>query len=94
MKHRIGRALVLLALALGLMYGGDYLRIRYRIWKNRDPFGEVTIQPYYAVHQKNGKTEYDFAPSEVDTCVHSIFPHFGYSPCWYVSRHRERAIDI
>jgi hypothetical protein len=94
MKQGIGRALTLLALALAALYGSDYLIIRYRILKNRDPFGQVTVQPYYAVHQKNGKTEYDFAPTEVDVCIHAVFPHLGYSPCWYATRHRDKAIDI
>ena len=53
------------------------------------PFGQVTVQPYYAVHQKNGKTEYDFAPTEVDICIHAVFPHLGYNPCWYANRHRD-----
>ena len=75
-------------------YAGDYLSIRYRIPKGRDQFATVTVQPYYAIHQKNGKTEYDFAPPENQTCVRSLFPHFGYSPCWYVKRHTEKRIDI
>jgi hypothetical protein len=88
---RIFAALVLLAL---LTYAGDYLSVRYRIPNNRDPFSTVTIQPYYAIHEKNGKTEYDFATPENQACVRSLFPHFGYSPCWYVKRHTERRIDI
>jgi hypothetical protein len=24
------------------------------------------------------------------TCVHSLFPHMGYQPCWYLSRHSEQ----
>jgi hypothetical protein len=88
---RIVSTVVLLAL---VTYAGDYLSLRYRIPKNRDPFPSVAIQPYYAIHQKNGKTEYDFAPPENQVCVHSLFPHFGYSPCWYVKRHTEKRIDI
>jgi hypothetical protein len=54
----------------------------------------VTIQPYYAIHEKNGKTEYDFAQPENQVCVRSLFPHFGYNPCWYVKRHTDKRIDI
>jgi hypothetical protein len=81
-------------LFLLVAYVGDYLSVRYRIPKSRDPFSTVTIQPYYAIHQKNGKTEYDFAQPETQVCVRSLFPHFGYSPCWYVNRHTEKRIDI
>ena len=88
---RIVGAMFLLAL---VTYAGDYLSVRYRIPKDRDPFSTVTIQPYYAIHQKNGRTEYDFAPPESQVCIRSLFPHFGYSPCWYVKRHTEKRIDI
>lgn len=87
-------ALGILVLLFALIYAGDYLSLRYRIWKNRQPFEVVKIQPYYAIHEKNGKTEYDFAPPENETCVHSLFPHSGYNPCWYVNRHTERRIEI
>jgi hypothetical protein len=88
---RIVGAAVLLA---SIVYAGDYLSVRHRIPKSRDPFSTVTVQPYYAIHQKNGKIEYDFAPPENQTCVRSLFPHFGYSPCWYVKRHTDKRIDI
>ena len=88
---RIVAAAVVLA---SFVYAGDYLSVRYRIPKGRDPFSSVTIQPYYAIHEKNGKTEYDFAQPENQVCVRSLFPHFGYSPCWYVKRHTDKRIDI
>jgi hypothetical protein len=88
---RVVGVIVLFAL---VTYAVDYLSIRYRIPKGRDQFATVTVQPYYAIHQKNGKTEYDFAPPENQTCVRSLFPHFGYSPCWYVKRHTDKRIDI
>jgi hypothetical protein len=75
-------------------YAGDYLSLRYRIPGRRDQFATVTVQPYYAIHEKNGKTEYDYAPPENQVCVRSLFPHFGYSPCWYVKRHTDKRIDI
>jgi hypothetical protein len=88
---RIAGGLVLLAL---LTYAGDYLSVRYRIPKGREQFSNVTIQPYYAIHEKNGRTEYDFAQAETQVCIHSLFPHFGYAPCWYVNRHTDKRIDI
>jgi len=38
------RALMVAGLALGILYAGDYLWVRYRILKARDPFGTVKIQ--------------------------------------------------
>ena len=88
---RIVGALVLLVL---IVYAADDLSVRYRVARHLDPFAAVTIQPYYAIHRKNGKTEYDFAPPQSQLCVRSLFPHLGYAPCWYLERHAEKRIDI
>jgi hypothetical protein len=84
---------MLVLLCLGV-YAGDYLSVRYRILKNRNPFQVVKIQRYYAIHLKDGKTEFVFLDPETQGCVCSLFPHFGYSPCWYVKRRNVRRIDI
>jgi len=94
LKGVVLRIIGAIALVVLATYVGDYLSVRYRFPKGRDPFSSVTIQPYYAIHEKNGRTEYDFAPPESQVCVRSLFPHFGYSPCWYVKRHTDRRIDI
>lgn len=94
LKGLLLRIVVAVVLLVLLAYAGDYISVRYRIPKRRDPFSTVTIQPYYAIHQKNGRTEYDFAQPETQVCVRSMFPHFGYSPCWYVNRHTDKRIDI
>jgi hypothetical protein len=86
-------ALTVMAL-IGLLYAGDYASVRFRIPKRRDPFGVVQVQPYYAVSQKNGKPEFYFLDPQNQTCVHSLFPHLGYNPCWYVSRHARQRIDM
>jgi hypothetical protein len=88
---RVIAALVVLAL---IVYAGDYVSLRYKLPNNRDPFSTVTIQPYYVIHEKSGKTEYDFADPQSQVCVRSLFPHFGYAPCWYLNRHTEKRIDI
>ena len=81
-------------LVLGVLYIGDYVMVRYRIPKSRDPYGTVPIQRYYAVTQKNGKPEFYFDPPTVQVCVHSLFPHLGYVPCWYLNRHRVQRVDM
>jgi hypothetical protein len=93
-KGILPRVAGIAVLLLLVVYAGDYLSLRYKIPKGRDPFSSVTVQPYYAIHEKNGRTEYDFAPPQSQVCVRSLFPHFGYNPCWYMSRHTEKRIDI
>jgi hypothetical protein len=91
LSARLLGALVLLAVAA---YGADWVCLRYRNWKHGDAFGSVTVTQVYVIHEKNGRTEYQYDPSQEQACVRSLFPHFGYSPCWYLSRHQEKKIEI
>lgn len=76
---------------LGLAYGYDYLSVRHRMNANKpgDPFDVITYPHLLAIPQKGNKVEYALdaqSPMESDPCVHSLFPHYGYPPCWYVRR--------
>ena len=97
-KHFLKRLIVVgLSAFLGgtlLSYAVDYVVFRYRIATNRQPFGQMTVSSYDAVRQKNGKTEFLFNPPERQTCVHALFPHSGFVPCWYLRRHTEPRTDI
>jgi hypothetical protein len=88
---RLASGVVLLA---AMVYSGDWGVLRYRVWRHENAFGTVTVTPVYVIHEKNGKTEYQYDPPLDQTCVHALLPHFGYSPCWYVSRHQEQHIEI
>ena len=75
--------------ALAILYVGDYLSVRFRMIhpKPADPFESLTAPRVLAIQEKNGKVEYQIDaqnPEQTVTCVHSLFPHLGYSPCWYV----------
>jgi hypothetical protein len=48
----------------------------------------------YIIHVKGGKIQYEPGPQETDTCVHSLFPQLGCSPCWYLTGHADKLIDI
>jgi hypothetical protein len=85
--------LAVLAL-LAAAYVGDYCSVRYQIPHGRQQFGQVTVNPLYAIPVKGGKIHYEVGQPEVDTCVHSLFPHFGYNPCWYAIRHTDKIINI
>ncbi len=77
-----------------LVYAGDYCSVRYQIPGGRPQFGQVQMNVMYVIHVKAGKIQYEPGPLETDTCVHSLFPQMGYSPCWYLSRHSDKLIDI
>jgi len=88
------RLLLFAAIALLILYAGDYLSVRYRVPKGRAQFGVVKVQTYYAVGLKSGKTEFMFLGPKNQTCVHSLFPHFGDSPCWYLNRKKVQRINM
>jgi hypothetical protein len=86
-------AIVAVALVC-ILYAGEFISVKYGIPASRKPFDVVQINKYYAVPQKGGKTEFEPGEPETQTCVNSVFPHLGYSPCWYVNRHRNQQINF
>jgi hypothetical protein len=60
----------------------------------KQPLGSVKVQPYYAVPQKDGKTEFILLDPEVDTCVQSLLPHLGQPPCWQLNKKKQKRIDM
>jgi len=93
LKRTLIIAVVCLLLACGLVYVGDYAALRYRIPNNRAQFGSVVVQRTWIIPMKDGKTQYAFDPPGPQDCVNSLFPHFGDSPCWYLSRHTRQQVN-
>lgn len=71
-----------LALLAALVYAVDYVSIHVPIPPGRARFGSMIVKPYYAVPLKDGKTEFMYEDPQTETCSHSLFPQYGYSPCW------------
>ena len=90
----IQRILIGLALGALLLYAGDYLSVRYGFPGNRATFDSVRVQPYYAIPQKDGKTELVLLDPQMQTCVNSLLPHLGAKPCWYIKKHTQQRIDM
>jgi hypothetical protein len=93
------RFLIVFVLVLGFVYFGDYLYVRVRMLhpKPADPFESIKSLRILAIPEKNGKTEYEVDaqnPEQTVTCVHSLFPHYSYSPCWYVKPRINRPIPM
>jgi hypothetical protein len=87
------RILMFALCLLGIVYFCDDLSVRYHIPRTRQSYGTVTVQRFAAIPEKNGKTEFAVEGPVTQTCVHSLFPHLGYQPCWYLSRHSEQRIN-
>ncbi|SRR6266446_7987137 len=77
----------------------DYLWFRVRLIhpKPADPFETLKALRVLAIPEKNGKTSYEVDaqnPEQTVTCVHSLFPHYGYSPCRYVKPRLNQPIPM
>ena len=82
------RILIIAVLSLCGLFLADTLALWLPIPGGRQQYGVVQVRRFYAMPLKGSKTEYGDAGIENVTCVHSLFPHFGYNPCWYANRHK------
>jgi len=92
--RRLSRILLATAFAALLVYACDFLLLRFKIATNRHAFDTVTIQPLYAVPQKDGKTEFLTGDPQDQACANSLFPQAGDPPCWYLRRKKEKPINM
>ena len=88
------RILLVLVMLFAGVYLIDYVWLKYRSAGSRAVLGSIQVERTYAVQLKDGKTEYMFAPPEMQSCVYSLFPHSGNQPCWYVSRKTRKQINM
>jgi hypothetical protein len=85
--------------ALVLVYVGDYAYLRVRMLRPTpsDPFESMSRTRVLAIPQKSGKLDYQIdqtQPVETLTCVHSLFPHYGDQPCWYLKPRLNQPISM
>ena len=93
-KRFFVRAFLAVAGIVPTSYILDFGFLQMRIHGGGNAFGSITIRRYYAVPQKNGRIEFLYADPIDQMCVHSLFPHSGDPPCWYLARHPEQRIDM
>lgn len=90
-RKLVQRILLAAVSAVALVYIGDFVSVRVRMMhpKPGDPFETVTALRILAIGEKGNKTEYSvdpLQPQQTAECVHSLFPHNGDPPCWYLKR--------
>jgi hypothetical protein len=86
----VWRSLFAVVAFAGVLYGCDYLYAKLR----RAPFADVHIDRFLAIAGHFNKVNYERTDSITERCIYSIYPHFGYAPCWYLTRHTVRFIKI
>lgn len=90
----VKRIILILLLLLALLYAADYAAVRLPFPKSRSPYGTVVVRAYYDVGLKSGKSDLYFLDPQRETCVNSLFPHLGFSPCWYLRKHTHPRIAM
>jgi len=91
---KLVRGAQFVVLAMVLLYGGDYVSAKFRLPGDRQTLGSVDVQVMWAIKQKNGRIDYELGGSETRPCLYSLFPHLGYTPCWYLTRHKNQVIKV
>jgi hypothetical protein len=91
-KRWLKRILLGAVAVLCLAYAIDFAQARLRL-AGGGSLGSVTVNRYSVIHEKNNRMEFNYVGSDQQTCLRSLFPHFGYTPCWYARRHTEQQID-
>jgi len=72
---------------VALVYAGDYLAAKFRLPNNRTVFLDMRVDQLYTATNRWNQVEWSHGDPVVERCVYSLFPHFGYSPCWYLTKH-------
>jgi len=95
----IKRVLLWLIVVLFAVYACDYFYLRIRMFRRMpaDPFESLTRTRVLAIPQKSGKFDFQIdqtQPVETLTCVHSLFPHYGDQPCWYLKPRLNQPIPV
>lgn len=94
MKKTVLNVLLGMMCATALLYVADWAVFRIRLARGAGALESVTVNAYYAVPEKNGRTEYDFQSSGPQACANAIFSHMGYLPCWYLRKHADQEIKL
>ena len=87
---KLQRLALFAILGLILLYAGDYVSLRLR----GQALGSVDVQIMWAIKQKDNRIDYELGDTETRPCVHSLFPQMGYTPCWYLTRHKNQTISV
>jgi hypothetical protein len=87
------RALIAVAIVLVVAYLCDYIALRIRMARGGANAGLDQVAVLYGTPLKDGRVEVFADQPQTQTCVLAIFPHLGYSPCWYVRQHANKLVE-
>ncbi len=93
-RRYLTRGLVVILLLAAMLWTVDWLLLRRKIAQPSDAFGQVEVHRRYAIHLKNRRIEQRTELPKMEECVHSMFPHYNDTPCWYLERHADQTFDV
>ena len=85
---KLQRIILSVLIAAFLLYGADYA-----ILKARGASGYATVNITLGTPMKDGRVQIFTGANQTQTCVRSLFPHFGYQPCWYVRQNAAQLVE-
>jgi hypothetical protein len=85
---RFQRALLGLIALVVVIFVIDYVQL-----KARGAAGIGTIPLTVGTAMKDGRVQIFTGDDQTETCVRSLFPHFGFNPCWYVKQNSTQIIS-
>ncbi|HEY2820571.1 MAG TPA: hypothetical protein VGJ06_05970 [Candidatus Acidoferrum sp.] len=93
------RTVIGVVVAVIALFIVDYAVLRAKVTfpKLGAATGTVQMTRIYAIPQKNGRVEYQLDANQPEVtmpCVHSLFPHMGKSPCWYLQQNATKPIPV
>ena len=95
MRTLLPRVATAFVVTLLLIYAFDWVWLHMRISRHQTAaFDTVQVEVIDQIPEKGNKAEYVPEGAQPETCVRSIFPHNGDSPCWYLRRHATRQINF
>jgi hypothetical protein len=87
--NRILRPAIVVVSLFVMLYLADWVVLRIRVAQGTG-YGSVEVHQFLSTSLKGSKTEYDMTGTFQQTCSHSVFPHDGNLPCWWLERHTSR----
>jgi hypothetical protein len=86
----VNYGLLTIAVLAIVSYGIDGLLLHYR----GTPHADLRVDSMYKMKNRWNEIEYSVGSTGTQRCVKSLYPHGGFSPCWYLTRHAMNYIQI
>jgi hypothetical protein len=96
LRPKLRRAALLIVVIATVLLAGAYAydSVAIRILPQERRIGSVDVDWFISVQEKGGKFELIYDHTQPESCVNSLFPHFGMPPCWYARRNSQRRIEM